>query len=434
MFVFKAAVVGAGTMGGEIAQAIASSDIPVVLKDIDQKFVDQGLEKARDVTRGQLGRLVKKEKLTQEQADARLDEVMSLIEGTTSYGSFGDVDFVIEAAPERMEIKQAIFAELDEVTPGHAILASNTSSLSISEMGESTLRPEKVVGFHFFYPASVMPLVEVIEGEETDPETTQAAYNFAQAIRKQPITCGEVPGFVVNRILNSAAGEIWRAQEEQGLSIKKIDEAITAANVAPMGPFFLGDLLGLDTILHVAEHLHESYGDSFYVHKGMQKLVADGHLGAKSGGDGFYSDGEPQIDGDAEPDGEALAGLMKLKALVESCLVLEEGVCTVRDIDLGMMAGAGMDPRRGIFPPFMAADAAGLDEALEQARARRGGARRPVRTAADTAGVSSPRGASARRAVRASTPTRRPTRASRPRRSSSRPAATSRSPGSPTPR
>jgi enoyl-CoA hydratase/3-hydroxyacyl-CoA dehydrogenase len=366
MFVFKAAVVGAGTMGGEIAQAIASSDIPVVLKDIDQKFVDHGLEKAREVTKGQLDRLVKKEKLTQDQADARLDEVMGLIEGTTSYDSFGDVDFVIEAAPEKMEIKQAVFAELDEVTPGHAILASNTSSLSISEMGEATLRPEKVVGFHFFYPASVMPLVEIIEGDETDPEVTQAAYNFAQTIKKQPITCGEVPGFVVNRILNSAVGEIWRAQEEQGLSIKKIDEAITAANVAPMGPFFLGDLLGLDTIFHVAEHLRESYGDSFYVHEGMRKLVADRKLGAKTGGSGFYENGEPQIPGDAEPDGEALAELLKLKAVVESCLVLEEGVCTVRDIDLGMMAGAGMDPRRGIFPPFMGADFAGLDEILEK--------------------------------------------------------------------
>ena len=262
MFVFKAAVVGAGTMGGEIAQAIASSDIPVVLKDIDQKFVDHGLEKAREVTKGQLDRLVAKEKLTQEQADARLEEVIGLIEGTTTYDCFGDVDFVIEAAPEKMEIKQAVFAELDEVTPGHAILASNTSSLSISEMGEATLRPDKVVGFHFFYPASVMPLVEIIEGDETDPEVVQAAYNFAQAIRKQPITCGEVPGFVVNRILNSAVGEIWRAQEEQGLSIKKIDEAVAAANVAPMGPFFLVDLLGLDTVLHVAEHLRESYGDS----------------------------------------------------------------------------------------------------------------------------------------------------------------------------
>jgi enoyl-CoA hydratase/3-hydroxyacyl-CoA dehydrogenase len=366
MFVFKAAVVGAGTMGGEIAQAIASSDIPVVLKDIDQKFVDHGLEKAREVTKGQLDRLVKKEKLTQEQADARLDQVMGLIEGTTSYDSFGDVDFVIEAAPEKMEIKQAVYAELDQVTPGHAILASNTSSLSISEMGDATLRPEKVVGFHFFYPASVMPLVEIIEGGETDPEVVQAAYNFAQAIKKQPITCGEVPGFVVNRILNSAVGEIWRAQEEQGLSIKKIDEAITAANVAPMGPFFLGDLLGLDTIFHVAEHLRESYGDSFYVHEGMRKLVEEGKLGAKTGGSGFYENGEPQIPGDAEPDGEALAELLKLKAVVESCLVLQEGVCTVRDIDLGMMAGAGMDPRRGIFPPFMGADMMGLDVVLEK--------------------------------------------------------------------
>ncbi len=365
MFVFKAAVVGAGTMGGEIAQAIASSDIPVVLKDIDQKFVDHGLEKAREVTKGQLDRLVEKEKLTQEQADARLEEVIGLIEGTTSYDSFGDVDFVIEAAPEKMEIKRAVFAELDEVTPGHAILASNTSSLSISEMGEATLRPEKVVGFHFFYPASVMPLVEIVEGADTDHETVQAAYNFAQAIKKQPITCAEVPGFVVNRILNSAVGEIWRAQEEQGLSIKKIDEAL-GGNVAPMGPFFLGDLLGLDTILHVAEHLKESYGDSFYVHEGMKKLVADGHLGAKSGGDGFYKDGEPQLEGDGEPDGEALAELLKLKAVNEACLLLEERVCTVRDIDLGMMAGAGMDPRRGIFPPFMGADLMGLDEVLEK--------------------------------------------------------------------
>jgi enoyl-CoA hydratase/3-hydroxyacyl-CoA dehydrogenase len=300
---------------------------------------------------------------------------MGLIEGTTSYDSFGDVDFVIEAAPEKMEIKQAVFAELDEVTPGHAILASNTSSLSITEMAESTLRPEKVVGFHFFYPASVMPLIEVIEGEETDPEVVQAAVNFAQTIKKQPITCGEVPGFVVNRILNSAVGEIWRAQEEKGLSIKKIDEAVAGANVAPMGPFFLVDLLGLDTVMHVAEHLRESYGESFYVHKGMQKLVADGNLGAKSGGSGFYKDGEPQIEGDAEPDGEALAELMKLKAIVEACLLLEERVCTVREIDLGMMAGAGMDPRRGIFPPFMGADFAGLDsilEKLEQAHSEHG--------------------------------------------------------------
>ncbi|MGN6586574.1 MAG: 3-hydroxyacyl-CoA dehydrogenase family protein, partial [Solirubrobacterales bacterium] len=195
MFVSKAAVVGGGTMGGEIAQAIAAADIPVVVKDIDQKFVDAAVEKARGVTEGQLARLVKKEKLTQEQADARLAEVMGNVIGTTSYEEFGDVDFVIEAVPEKMEVKQAVFRELDAATPGHAILSSNTSSLSITEIGEATLRPDKVAGFHFFYPASIMPLVEVIAGEDTSMETATAAYNFAQAIKKQPIVCGEVPGF-----------------------------------------------------------------------------------------------------------------------------------------------------------------------------------------------------------------------------------------------
>ena len=132
MFVFKAAVVGAGTMGGEIAQAIAAADIDVVLKDVDQKFVDVGLEKAREVTQGQLARLVKKEKITQEDADAQLEATIGRIHGTTTYDGFGDVDFVIEAVPEKMELKEAVFGEIDDATPGHAILASNTSSLSVT--------------------------------------------------------------------------------------------------------------------------------------------------------------------------------------------------------------------------------------------------------------------------------------------------------------
>ena len=194
MFVFKAAVVGAGTMGGEIAQVCAAAGVDVVLKDVEQKFVDQGLEKAREVTQAQLGGLVKKEKISQEQADEQLEEIVGRITGALDYDGFGDVDFVVEAVPERMEIKEAVFGELDEVTPGHAILASNTSSLSISEIGEATLRPEKVVGFHYFYPASVMPLIEIVEGDETSPDTVQVAVNFAQAIKKNPITCAEVPG------------------------------------------------------------------------------------------------------------------------------------------------------------------------------------------------------------------------------------------------
>src|SRR3954469_13506283 len=375
MFVFKAAVVGAGTMGGQIAQTIAASGTPVVLKDVKDELVQAGLDEARNVTQAQVKGLVEKTRLTEEQAAAQVQEVVGRIHGSTSYEGFGDVDFVIEAVPERMEIKQAVFAELDASTPGHAILASNTSSLSITEIGDATLRPDKVVGFHYFYPASVMPLIEIVNGDETSPETTQAAINFAQAIKKNPITCGEVPGFVVNRILNSGISEIWRAQEEQGLSIKKIDEAVGAANVTPMPPFFLIDLLGLDTVLHVAEYLQESYGDRFYVHKGMQRLVSEGKLGAKSGGAGFYTDGDPNIEGDGEANGEELADLLMLKSFVEACLVLEEGVATHRDIDVGMMAGAGLDPRRGLLPPFMKADVEGLDavlERLESAQERHG--------------------------------------------------------------
>src|ERR671937_244235 len=367
MFVFKAAVVGAGTMGGQIAQTIAASGIPVVLKDVDEELVRAGLDEARNVTQGQVGKLVDRGKLTDEQAAAQVEEVVGRIAGTTTYEGFGDVDFVIEAVPERMELKQAVFAELDAATPGHAILASNTSSLSITEIGEATSRPDKVVGFHYFYPASIMPLIEIVEGDDTSPETTGAAVNFAQAIKKQPITCGEVPGFVVNRILNSGISEVWREQEEKHLSIKKIDEGVGAANVTPMGPYFLVNLLGLDTVLHVSEHLHESYGDRFYVHKGMQRLVADGKLGAKTGGDGVYTpQGEPALDGDADPDVDELVELLTLKTFVEACLVLEEGVATHRDIDVGMMAGAGLDPRRGLLPPFMKADIEGLDTVLER--------------------------------------------------------------------
>ena len=288
MFVFKAAVVGAGTMGGEIAQVIATAEIPVVLKDVERKFVDAGLHKAREVTEGQLNGLVAKEKLTREQADERLDQTLGRITGTTEYEGFGDVDLVVEAVPERMQVKQAVFAELDALTPGHAILASNTSSLSISEIGSATTRPDKVVGFHFFYPASMMRLIEVVDGELTAEETSQAAANFAMQIRKNPIRCGEEPGFVVNRVLNAAASEIWRYQDESGRSVEEIDKEITDAKAAPMGPFFLTDMLGLDTVLHVAEHLQEAYGDRFYVHPKMKQLVEAGNLGQKTG-QGYYS-------------------------------------------------------------------------------------------------------------------------------------------------
>jgi 3-hydroxyacyl-CoA dehydrogenase len=290
MFVFKAAVVGAGVMGGQIAQVIAAADIPVLLKDVDQAYVDAGLAKAREVSEQAAAKLVETGKLSSEPAADQVSRITGLITPTTSYDGFGDVDFVIEAVPEKMEVKHEVFADLDACTPGHAVLASNSSGLSITEIGEITMRPDKVVGFHFFWPASRMRLIEVIEGEDTSAETLQIASNFAQALRKVAVRCAECPGFVVNRILVSTASEIWRVQDETGASVEDIDELIREQAQMPMGPFRVADMSGLDTTLKVARDMEAAYGERFYVHQGMADLVEEGHLGAKSG-KGFYEHG-----------------------------------------------------------------------------------------------------------------------------------------------
>ena len=341
---------------------------------------------------------------------------------------------MIEAVPEQMEIKQAVFAELDAVTPGHAILASNTSSLSITEIGDATLRPDKVVGFHYFYPASVMPLIEIVDGDETSPRRSQAAINFAQAIKKQPIICGEVPGLRRQPHPQLAASARSGApRRSSGLSIKKIDEAVGAANVAPMPPFFLIDLLGLDTVLHVAEHLSESYGDRFYVHKGMQRARRGRASSApRPAARASTRTASRNIEGDGEPDGEELAELLTLKSFVEACLVLEEGVAHHRDIDFGLMAGAGMDPRRGLLPPFMKADVDGPRRGAREARAA------PRRSTASASrrrrscGAWSPRAASGTKTGQGFYAYPQADEGDQARRSSSRRAATSRSPGWPT--
>ena len=254
MSVAKAAVVGAGTMGRDIAKVLAGAGIEVLLKDVDPALVE-------------------------------IDEPG--VTGTTSYEGFGDVEFVIEAVPEVMELKHAVFAELDACAPGHAVLASNTSCLSITEIGEATTRPDRVVGVHFFYPATMARLIEVVEGADTSEETVAAATRFAQQLRKTPIRCGEAPGFVVNRILTAASSEAWRMVDEEGVSTEEVDAAIKESG-GPVGPFHLVDLLGLDTVLHVAEHLHASYGgERFHVSEAMRALVREGHLGVKTG-KGFY--------------------------------------------------------------------------------------------------------------------------------------------------
>jgi enoyl-CoA hydratase/3-hydroxyacyl-CoA dehydrogenase len=350
-------------MGAEIAAVIAAAGIPVVLCDVEAPTVAAGLERARSI----LARQRAAGGGGREAAEA--GDGISPIDGAVGYDRLGDVDLVIEAVPEQLELKLDVFAALDTATPGHAILASNTSSLSISELAIATTRPERVLGLHFFNPVSLMRLVELVEGEETSAAALAAAAGFAAALRKTAIRCADSPGFVVNRVLGSAVSELWRVQEQRGLAPAAVDAAIAAAKVAPMGPFALADMVGLDTVLTVAERLQVAYGgERFHVHGGLRELVARGELGAKSGGVGFYERGAPRA-GDgaigevAQADADELGERFRLKALVEACLVLEEGIATAREIDLALTAGAGLVP-----PPFAAADAAGLGALLERLR------------------------------------------------------------------
>ena len=280
MYIFKCAVVGAGAMGGEIAQVISWAGLPVLLKDVDQKALDHGIATARAVYE----RRVKAGKLTQ----AEMDEKMALITPTLTYDEFGDVDFVIEAVPEKLPVKQAVFAELDKVCQSTAILASNTSALSISALGAATKRPSQVVGFHFFNPASVMKLIEVVAGQQTSKDTMDTAVSFAEELRKIPVKVKECAGFVVNRILMASMVEIIKAREELGVDHETVDKIVVQRGGVPMGPFLLGDMLGLDIAADVASTLEKAYGPRFAAPPELKQLVAAGNLGVKTG-KGFYT-------------------------------------------------------------------------------------------------------------------------------------------------
>ena len=280
MYIFKCAVVGAGAMGGEIAQVISWAGLPVLLKDVDQKALDHGMATARAVYE----RRVKAGKLTQ----SEMDEKMALITPTLAYDEFGDVDFVIEAVPEKLPVKQAVFAELDKVCQSTAILASNTSALSITALGAATKRPGQVVGFHFFNPASVMKLIEVVAGQQTSKDTMDTAVSFAEELRKIPVKVKECAGFVVNRILMASMVEIIKAREELGVDHETVDKIVVQRGGVPMGPFLLGDMLGLDIAADVASTLEKAYGPRFAAPPELKQLVAAGNLGVKTG-KGFYT-------------------------------------------------------------------------------------------------------------------------------------------------
>lgn len=365
MYIYKAAVVGAGAMGAEIAQAITFSGIPVLLKDIDQPRVDKGLDTIRNIYR----RRIDRGKMTQEE----MDQKMALVTGATTYEAFKDVDLVIEAVPENLDLKRRVFTELDGLVPPSAILASNTSSLSISALGAATTRPHKVIGMHFFYPAHIMKLVEVIPGLGTSEETTADVTAFAEGLRKLPIRVNECPGFLVNRILMPYLNEAAFCVQEGSATPQQIDDAIREFGL-PMGPFTLVDSLGFDVCRDVVNILVDAYGERMQPAAIWERVYAKGRYGAKSGG-GFYLYGDRAGQPDPEleailkdlraaggPTGEFSVTRVILPMVNEAIRCLEEQVCTAADVDVAVLAGIGFPQSKGGILHY--ADELGLETVL----------------------------------------------------------------------
>ena len=276
----KICVLGAGTMGSGIAQAFAVKGHKVVLRDIKDEFVERGL-KGIDKN---LSKLVKKGKMEED----KKNEILANITGAVDLNMAADCDLVVEAAIENMEIKKQIFGDLDKICKAETILASNTSSLSITEVASATNRPEKVIGMHFFNPAPVMKLVEVIRGMATSQETFDAVKQISIEIGKEPVEVAEAPGFVVNKILIPMINEAVGIYAEGIASAEDIDTAMKLGANHPMGPLALGDLIGLDVCLAIMDVLYKETGDSKYrAHTLLRKYVRAGYLGRKSG-KGFF--------------------------------------------------------------------------------------------------------------------------------------------------
>jgi 3-hydroxyacyl-CoA dehydrogenase len=365
MYIYKAAVIGAGTMGAQIAQVITYSGLPVILKDVQEDAVQRGLGTIRKIYEGR----VQKGKMTQ----SEMEQKMALVTGATTYDDFKDVDLVIEAVFEDMEVKKRVFSELDGICPESTIFASNTSSLSISAIGSATKRPAKVVGMHFFNPAHVMKLVEVIPGMATTTETVDDVVAFSESLRKIPVRVQECAGFVVNRLLMPYLNEAAIALQEGAASMKEMDEAMVSFGM-PMGPFTLLDMIGIDIAEKVAKSLYESFGPRMTAAQILGMMVQAGRFGTKSGA-GFYHYAEAQDD--------VMIKILKkiydehrlkktpftpnrlLLAMVnEAVISLQEGVSGAADIDIAMIAGIGFPQVKG--GPLHYADQIGIDRVLEE--------------------------------------------------------------------
>lgn len=362
MAIYKVGVVGAGTMGAGIAQVISYNGIPVVLKEVNEEFLKRGLNTIRKVYEGR----VAKGRMT----PAELEERMKLVTPTTRYEPFKEVDLVIEAVPELIKIKLEIFKALDQVCSSGTILATNTSALSISGLAAATGRPERVVGLHFFYPAHVMKLVEVIPGLTTSDETVESVTAFAEGLRKIPVKVKECPGFLVNRLLMPYLNEAVLCLEE-GTGIEEIDRALKGLGW-PMGPFTLIDALGLDICAEAGKVLGEGYGERMKPARFWSRMLELKRLGRKAG-KGFYDYSGLNPTESGRLDGEIQGELKnqkpfnpeRLMTLIinEAVLSLQEGISSASEIEMAVVAGLGYSPSKGGL--LHTADAMGIDTLVD---------------------------------------------------------------------
>jgi 3-hydroxyacyl-CoA dehydrogenase len=357
----KAAVVGAGAMGSGIARVMAAASVEVVLIDIAAQFVESGMKRID----GGFASDVKKGKMSPEDKE----RFMGLIKGSTNQEDARDVDLVIEAVIEDRKVKGDLFQNLNRICGYETVFATNTSTLSVTDLAVLSGRPEKFLGLHFFNPVHAMKLVEVIPGLDTDKEAVEGALVAMKAIKKAPIVVQDCPGFLVNRILLSYMNEVLLAAEE-GISPEVIDAEAKRVGF-PMGPLELSDMVGWDVSLHTFPILHNAYGDRFPSLRLVQKLNDAGRLGLKSG-KGVYHNG--QIDDEFRG---VVAGLgskgsgapftidrLILKQVNEAIYCLQEGVATSEGIDKAMVLGTGFPNEAGVGGPLHWADEKGLDWVL----------------------------------------------------------------------